>query len=129
MDLSNLTVLLFPIGFSALHCGIKLNQAHSNFLTKLTMSSLFSIVAVILSYMKVMELFDEQLCFTSDIKMGGYEVMTSFIVFIALLALVNFTIVDQISNKIVNGILSAIILTLVLIPAYFIIFWEYYLIF
>ncbi len=130
MDLTNISILIIPLGVSALQSGIKLNETHSNFATKFSNGSLYSLLAIMLSFMKVMSFEDVtiKLKLLNNSTMSGFDFSTCFFVLIAVLLMGNYMVVDQIKSKFLRCFWSSLFLLFALTPSYFIIFYKHYLI-
>ncbi len=127
MDLTNISVLIIPIGITTLQSGIKINESNANFFTKLSIGSLFSILAIMLSFMKIMSFEKVTLHFSSSYSMGGFDFSVCFFMLIAILLFINYVIIDQLNNKFWRSALSVLILLSALTPSFFIIFYERFL--
>lgn len=127
MDLTNISILIIPLGITSLQSGIKLNESHCNFITRFSNGSLFSILAIILSFMKVMS-FEKETIKINEYTMNGFEFATCFFVIIAVLLMANFMIIDQVQNKILRSVLSLLLLLIALIPSFLIVFYKHFLI-
>lgn len=127
MDLTNISVLIIPIGITTLQSGIKINETNANFVTKLSIGSLFSLLAIMLSFMKIMSFENVILHFSTTYSMGGFDFAVCFFVLIAILLLIDYIVIDQLSNKFWRSTISALILLLAIVPSFFIIFYERFL--
>jgi len=127
MDLTNISILIIPLGITSLQSGIKLNESHCNFITKFSNGSLFSLLAIILSFMKIMS-FEKETITINNYSMNGFEFASCFFVIIAVLLMINYTVIDQVNNKVLRSILSLLFLVLGLIPSFLIVFYKHFLI-
>lgn len=127
MDLTNISILIIPLGITSLQSGIKLNESHCNFATKFSNGSLFSLLAIILSFMKIMS-FEKETIKIHNYSMNGFEFASCFFVIIAVLLMINYIVIDQVQNKILRTILSLLFLIAGLIPSFLIVFYKHFLI-
>jgi hypothetical protein len=127
MDLTNISVLLIPLGITTLQSGIILNEDHINFITRFSNGSLYSLLAIILSYMKIMS-FEKVTIALNSYTMNGFDFAVCFLVLIAILLLVHYLIVDQVKPNLWRCFWSIMMLLFALIPSFFIVFYEHYLI-
>ncbi len=128
MDVTNISLLIIPLGITTIQSGIKLREAHSDFVTKFTNGSLYALLGIILAFMKVLSFDSVTLHFFGKYCMGGFEFAACFFVLMALLLMIHYLIIDLVNNKFLRSSVSVFILLIALVPSYFILFYNYYLI-
>jgi len=128
MDLTNISILFIPLGVTTLQSGIKINSAHSNFITKFSNGSLYSLLAIMLSFMKIMSFEKVTIKLFNTYTMSGFDFATCFFVIIAIVLLFNYLIIDQVRNKFWRCFWSLALLLGVLIPSFFVVFYKHFLI-
>jgi len=122
MDVSNITILVFPLVANIFQSGVKLNEQNCNPFIKFSNYSLYSILVVVLSYMTIVGV--DNVIF-KGITMGGIQFMACFVAIIAVLLLIHYVVVDQVRSVWWRSILSLFLLLISLAISVIIIFYEY----
>ena len=123
MDISNITILFFPIATNLIQSGVKLNE-NSNFIDKFSFHSLFSIPVVILSYMQIISIGEVQFF---GFTMAGLQFGLAFLVIAIMLIFADYMIINHVRRTFLRNFFSMLLLLITLAIAVIIIFYEYFL--
>lgn len=128
MDLTNISLLVIPIGITIIQNGIYVDKNCSNFIMNVSIGTLYSLIGIMLSYMKVMRFEHIDFKIGNRLTLDGFEFMICFLVFFSLLLLVNHTVIHQIENKILKTFISSIIMCVSILLSFCVVYYEYFLI-
>ena len=123
MDISNITFLVFPLTLNIFQSGVKLREAHCNSFIRYSHCSLYSILAVILSYMNIIGIKDVSFL---GVQMNGIMFGVTFALAIGLLIFAHFFIIDQVRKSWLRILLSIFLLLITLVFSIIIIFHEHF---
>jgi len=123
MDISNITILFFPIAANLIQSGVKLSDG-GNFIDRFSFHSLFSIPVVILSYLHIISVGQVQF---KGLTMDGLQFGLAFLAIAIILLFANYVIINHVGKVFLRNFLSIILLLITLIISVIIIFHEYLL--
>ena len=130
MDLGKVVmVLLTPLAINVVQCMFNpKNKTHCNSFVVFSNYSLYSVLAVVLSYMAIMKfkevVFKDITVFEEQVKMGGLEFIILFIFFTASLIIMNYFTIELVKKKWIRNSVSIFLLSLALIVSVIIIYHE-----
>ena len=125
MDLSNITILFIPAVLTAVQSGININAKRVDFFSRYSNNMLFALLAVMLSYMKVMSFSNVKLF--NIITMTGLDLAQCFFLLIVFLLFLNYIIINNVKKVFVRNLLSLLLFVPALAGSFFIIFYKYFL--